>query len=66
MQRVEKKKYERAVPQGRTRLVEIPAHGRTVDDVVGILEGLRHRDGNPRCYVDSNGRLIVAVQNWES
>lgn len=61
-----KKKYQRTVPRGRTRLLEIPAHGLLLSDVVRSLQGFEERKGQPRCYVDSNGRLIVAVMDYQA
>ena len=61
-----KKKYQRTVPRGRTRVVEIPAHGMKLDTVIGILQRLSDVNGAPRTYIDSNGRLIVAIQTYDA
>lgn len=61
-----KKKYARTVPTGKKRMVEIPAHGMLLRDVLRSLQGFEDHSGGPRCYVDSAGRLIVAVNRYDA
>lgn len=62
---VEKKKYERAVPSRKHKLVAINVHGAMIGDVLAALEGFSGRVGRVRTYVDRDGSLIVAADDWQ-
>lgn len=62
---VEKKKYERAVPRGKHKLVAVNVHGAMIDDVLTALQAFSRRDGHVRTYVDRDGQLIVAADDWQ-
>lgn len=65
-----RKKYQRTVPAGCTRLVTVNIQGRRIEDVVAALTPFVNRtssggdDARCRVYADCDGNLVVAAGRY--
>lgn len=60
-----RKRYQRSIPSGRTKLITVNIHGRTVRDVSAALDTFSSREG-ARCYVTPDGQLAIAVRGYDA
>lgn len=61
---MEHKKGQRWVPRGKTPIAIVPIHGMRLEDVDLVLHNLaEQRQGAPRCYLNADGNIVVAVMD---
>lgn len=66
--KVEKKRYQRTVPSGRTRLARVAVEGRLLEDVILGLKAYNERTnaGTLRTYIDRDGDVVITVEDWKA